>query len=124
MSTNTAMIDWPLAADNWSSFLLSRLLESYVQRNECGLRHLLYSPSPHSMKGLMIGTFFAIRGAFQLLGALVFIFPFLAWKSTSSFPSCGFVYYLVNMIVTFLGLIAFIAQCRNWYNQGVHYHTQ
>ena len=77
----------------------------------------LYSQSPHSMKGLMIGTFFAIRGAFQLLGALVFIFPFLAWNSTSSFPSCGFVYYLVNMIVAFLSLIAFIWIAKQYQNR-------
>ena len=77
----------------------------------------LYSQSPHSMKGLMIGTFFAIRGSFQLLGALVFIFPFLAWKSTSSFPSCGFVYYLINMIVAFLGMIAFIWIAKRYQNR-------
>ena len=79
----------------------------------------LYSQSPHSMKGLMIGTFFAIRGSFQLIGALVFIFPFLAWKSTSSFriPSCGFIYYLVNMIVAFLGMIAFIWIARKYQNR-------
>ena len=77
----------------------------------------LYSQSPHSMKGLIIGTFFAIRWAFQLLGALVFIFPFLAWNSTSSFPSCGFVYYLVNMIVAFFGLIAFIWVAKRYHNR-------
>ena len=77
----------------------------------------IYSQSPHSMKGLMIGTFFAIRGTFQLLGALVFIFPFLVWKSTSSFPSCGFVYYLVNMVVAFLGMIAYIWIARKYRNR-------
>ena len=77
----------------------------------------LYSQSPYSMKGLVIGTFFAIRGSFQLLGALVFIFPFLAWKSTSSFPSCGFIYYLVNMIVAFLGMIAFIWITKRYQNR-------
>ena len=77
----------------------------------------LYSQSPHSMKGLLIGTFFAIRGAFQLLGALVFIFPFLAWKSMSSFPSCGFIYYLVNMVVAFLGMITFIWIAKRYQNR-------
>ena len=74
----------------------------------------IYSQSPHSMKGLMIGTFFAIRGTFQLLGALIFIFPFRAWRSTSSFPSCGFVYYLVNMIVVVFGMIAYIWIARKY----------
>ena len=77
----------------------------------------IYSQSPHSMKGLMIGTFFAIRGTFQLLGALVFIFPFLAWKSTSSFPSCGFVYYLVNMVVALFGMVAYIWIARKYQNR-------
>ena len=77
----------------------------------------IYSQSPHSMKGLMIGTFFAIRGTFQLLGALVFIFPFLAWKSMSSFPSCGFVYYLVNMVVAIFGVIAYIWIARKYQNR-------
>ena len=66
------------------------------------------------MKGLMIGTFFAIRGTFQLLGALVFYFPFLGWKSTSSFPSCGFIYYLVNMIIVVFGMIAYIWIARKY----------
>ena len=69
------------------------------------------------MKSLMIGTFFAIRGAFQLLGALIFIFPFLAWNSTSSFPSCGFVYYVVNMVVAFFGMIIFIWVAKRYQNQ-------
>ena len=77
----------------------------------------IYAQSPHSMKGLMIGTFFAIRGTFQLLGALVFIFPFLAWKSTSSFPSCGFVYYLVNMVVALFGMIVYIWIARKYQNR-------
>ena len=77
----------------------------------------LYSQSPHSMKGFMIGTFFAIRGAFQLLGALVFIFPFLAWKSVSSFPSCGFVYYFVNMVVALFGMIVFVWVAKKYQNR-------
>ena len=65
------------------------------------------SQSPHSMKGLLIGTFYAIRGIFQLLGALLFMFPFLGWRISSSFPSCGFVYYLINIIVALIGIVAY-----------------
>jgi peptide/histidine transporter 3/4 len=69
----------------------------------------LYSQSPHSMKGLMIGTFFAIRGIFQMLGILVILFPFLGWKSSASpFPSCGFVYNLICIIIVFFGMVAFV----------------
>ena len=65
------------------------------------------SQSPHSMKGLLIGVFYAIRDIFQLLGALLFMFPFLGWRLSSSFPSCGFAYYLINIIVALIGIVAY-----------------
>ena len=74
----------------------------------------IYSQSPHSMKGLMFGTFFAIRGLFQLLGALMFIFPFLGWNTSTAFPSCGFVYFLVNIIAALFGIIAYIWVSRKY----------
>ena len=78
----------------------------------------IYSQSPHSMKGLMFGTFFAIRVVFQLLGAVIFLFPFLGWKlSPSTFPSCGFVYYLVTMVVALVGMIAYIYVAKKYRNR-------
>ena len=78
----------------------------------------LYSQSPHSMKGLVIGTFFAIRGTFQLLGILLILLPFLGWKSSSSFPSqCGFVYNLISMIVTFFGMATYIWVAKRYQNR-------
>jgi peptide/histidine transporter 3/4 len=77
----------------------------------------LYSQSPHSMKGLMIGTFFAIRGTFQMLGILIILFPFLGWRSSSSFPSCGFVYNLVCIIIAFFGMVAFVLTAKRYQNR-------
>ena len=78
------------------------------------LYEFIYAQSPHSMKGLLIGTFFAVRGTFQLLGVLLFILPFLGWRSSSSFPSCGFVYYLVNILVAIIGFILFARISKNY----------
>ena len=75
------------------------------------------SQSPHSMKGLLIGTFYAIRGIFQLLGALLFMFPFLGWRSSSSFPSCGFAYYLINIIVAIIGVVLYTWAARRYQNR-------
>ena len=62
--------------------------------------------SPHAMKGLLIGTFFLIKGLFQFVG--ICSFPFYTWwGSETSFPSCGFVYYLVNITVAAIGLFAY-----------------
>ena len=74
----------------------------------------IFSQSPHSMKGLLIGTLFAIRGIFQLLGALMFMFPFLGWKLSSFFPSCGFVYYLINLFVCLVGVLAYMWTARRF----------
>ena len=50
--------------------------------------------SPHAMKGLVIGTFFAIKGVFQVLGVLITYIPLaFGWNIRHIFPSCDFVYY-------------------------------
>ena len=63
--------------------------------------------SPHAMKGLLIGTFFTVKGVLQLIGVLIILVPFTTWKFEVSFPSCSFVYYLVNILVVFIGLFAY-----------------
>ena len=74
--------------------------------------------SPHSMKGLLIGTYYAIKGAFKLLGVLVIYAPITAWcKSDEKFPVCGFIYYLVNVVILLIGMIAFIIVARKYQYQ-------
>ena len=71
--------------------------------------------SPHAMKGLVVGTFFAIKGIFQLLSILIVFAPFIAWNITATFPSCGFVYYLINAIIALIGIVAYT--CVAWQYQ-------
>ena len=64
--------------------------------------------SPHSMKSLLIGVFFAIQGFSKLIGYLLTL-PFSAsnyWKYKSGI-SCGSVYLLIISIVGLVGLISF-----------------
>ena len=70
--------------------------------------------SPHAMKGLLIGTFFTVKGVFQLIGVMIILLPFTAWDFETSFPSCGFVYYLVNIIVAVIGLVAYTLVARRY----------
>ena len=75
--------------------------------------------SPQSMKGLLIGTFFAIKGVFKLLGVLLLFLP-ISLKCNAEdiiivindeipvFPICGFIYYFINVVVAFIGIVAFI----------------
>ena len=70
--------------------------------------------SPHSMKGLLIGTFFAIKGVFQLIGVLVIYVPLATCVSHHSFPLCGFIYYLINIVIALVGIVAFIIVSRRY----------
>ena len=73
--------------------------------------------SPHSMKGFLIGTFFAIKGVFQLIGVLVLYIPITILCSlpgSSKFPLCGFVYYIINIVIALVGIIAFIYVARKY----------
>ena len=73
------------------------------------------SQSPHAMKGLVIGTFFAIKGVFQLLGVVIIYLPFaLGWNIVCSFPICGFVYYLINAIIALIGIVAYTCVARQY----------
>ena len=73
--------------------------------------------SPHSMKGLLIGTFFAIKGVFQFIGVLAIYLPLASWSSetNTSFPhNGGYIYYLINVVIALIGLIAFTITARRY----------
>ena len=80
--------------------------------------------SPHSMKGLLFGVMFAIRGVFQLLTAvgtlpfsLVKIWGTRDREMKSNPPavfSCGFGYLLFSCIMGLLGLILFLMAIKQY----------
>ena len=70
--------------------------------------------SPQSMKGLLIGTFFAIKGIFQLLGVVLYSAIGVRCGVKHHFPICIFVYYLISIVIALIGLIAFILVTRKY----------
>ena len=70
--------------------------------------------SPQAMKGLLIGTFFAIKGVFQLFAIAIIYLPFTQWKWQLRFPSCGFVYYLINVGIGFVGIVTYTCVARKY----------
>ena len=82
----------------------------YIAINE-----FICAQSPYSMKVLLIGTHFAIKGIFQLLGVLFIYTPIsIGCDNHIKFPICGFIYFLVNSLVALIGLIAFIFVARRY----------
>ena len=66
------------------------------------------SQSPHSMKGLLIGLLYAIKGLYQLL-ATILVVPFaVGYVYHPSHMSCGFYYYLVNIVIGLIAVLTYI----------------
>ena len=68
--------------------------------------------SPLSMKGLIIGVSFAVRGLFQFINSTIIIpfslpYPWGSGKMSESPPvtDCGFVYLQFTCVVGLIGLI-------------------
>ena len=75
--------------------------------------------SPHTMKGVLVGLLFAVRGFFQLIEA-VLLFPFSAKQIWSRVAietpqiSCEFSYYLVTSFIVLVGLVLFAIAARKY----------
>ena len=67
------------------------------------------SQSPHSMKGFLIGLLYAIKGLYQVIATLLVI-PF----ARDMYPSCGFYYYLVNIVVGLFALLMYVLVARRY----------
>ena len=74
-----------------------------------GVFEFICAQSPHAMKGFLIGIFFAIKGLFQLIGVLGILLPFSFWQDS---PRAGLVYFLVNIVISVAGVVAFIVAAK------------
>ena len=75
--------------------------------------------SPHTMKGLLLGVFYAFRGLFFTLGC-VGTFPFAQeklWEDHRGKLDCGFYYYLSNSVLGVIGLVVFLTTARRYRNR-------
>ena len=69
--------------------------------------------SPQSMKGLLIGLFFAIRDLFQFLNSIITV-PFSLKLENPPVTNCGFVYFLFTCVVGLIGLILFTVAVKKY----------
>ena len=77
--------------------------------------------SPHSMKGLLVGVFFAIRGLFQLSSAILLL-PFSipqSWedgtfRKNPRALNCDFGYFFIVSVLAIIGLILFSVAAKRY----------
>ena len=77
----------------------------------CGVFEFICAQSPHSMKGFLIGVFFAVKGLFQLIGVLGILLPFSFWQDWNR---VGLVYFLVNILISVVGVVAFMITAKRY----------
>ena len=76
------------------------------------LYEFICSQSPHSMKGLLIGLSFAIKGLFQVIAALLAL-PF-ALAMDYTHLSCGVSYYIMNAGVGAVTVLVYVWVSRKY----------
>ena len=78
-----------------------------------GVFEFICSQSPTSMIGLV----YAIKGLFQLIAALVTVSFYVPWNGKSTFPSCGFYFYLMGLVVGVPSLLVYVWVARKYKNR-------
>ena len=71
--------------------------------------------TPYSMKGLMIGILYLLRGVFNIIRTAIILAFRLGYSDDPvTSPSCGFWYYLLSSAVIVAGLVVFCAVARHY----------
>ena len=69
--------------------------------------------SPHSMKGLLLGAYFAITGLYQFISSVALVpFNFQINGQHPSHTGCLFGYFLFICLIALIGLVLFIVAAR------------
>ena len=102
------------------AFLVIQLTLSALSRMliYTGVFEFICSQSPHSMKGLLIGVFYAIRGFYQMVAAILFLLYFVPHYFLGS-QSCGFYFYLINVVIGFVAVLVYM-----WVSKRYRYRVR
>jgi len=106
---------------HWAVFILPIVLIGLApQLVMAAALEFISAQSPHSMKGVVVGVLFAIRGLSQLLSALLLVpFALKFWGEGSLLrdppvTSCEFGYFLLITVLGIVGLIWFVLSVRGY----------
>ena len=105
---------------HWSVLILPNLTKTLaLDLIMASTFEFISAQSPHTMKGVLVGLLFAVRGFFQLIEA-VLLFPFSAKEIWSRVAietpqiSCESSYYLVTSFIALVGLVLFAVAARKY----------
>ena len=106
----------PFPLQNHVLFLIQLILSALSNMLiSTAVFEFICSQSPHSMKGMLIGLLYAIRGLYQLFSYLL-VLPFATVKPfyTVHHISCGFWYYLTNIVIGVVALLVYTCVAKRY----------
>ena len=114
-ANNAHALTYPILKMHWAVLILpNTFLAMGPPIVVATVLEFISAQSPHSMKGLLIGVFFAIKGFFQLISsiALVPISSDSIWSKGSirehpPVTNCCFTFFLFTIVVALFGIVAF-----------------
>ena len=118
VSDHSFYLDLPWAVNILPSFLTQAAIVLLLTSTF----EFISAQSPHSMKGLLIGVFYAVQGTFRFLAAISTL-PFsvqVIWasdymkKHTPSITNCGFGYLLLNCAVGIFSIVVFSVAAKRY----------
>ena len=117
-NSTSQSLSFPLLGMHWSVLILFDLLLGIGPTLvTVTMLEFISAQSPRSMKGLLFGLFFAMRGIFQLVASIM-LTPFASMKVWSgvhlSSVSCLSGYLLLTCIISILGIIVFLIVARKY----------
>ena len=114
--TNSSTLLYPHLNMHWSSLVAPNVLlgigPSLVT---VSIFEFISAQSPYSMKGLLLGAFFATTGVFQFLGSVILV-PFATWGEHSYYPgiSCLFGYLILILVIALLGFLLYSIMAKRY----------
>ena len=110
---NASSLKYPILEMPWSVLILPNILLGIGRPILLSsIFEFISAQSPHSMKGLLIGVLYAIKGVYQLTSSIALI-PISSDRFWSKgrmrehppVTNCGFIYFLFTLFVALVGLI-------------------
>ena len=121
-ANNAHALTYPILKMHWGVLIVPNvLLAMGPPIIMATVLEFISAQSPHSMKGLLIGVFFAIKGFFQLISsiALVPISSDSIWskggiREHPPVTNCCFTYFLFTIVVALFGFIVFSIMAKRY----------
>ena len=110
--SDVSYVDTTSLGMHWATFIPSNVLIGIgPPLVTVTIFEFISAQSPHSMKGLLLGTYFAITGVYQFISSITFV-PFISYKFQTNghqlpHTGCLFGYSLYVCIIAFIGLVVF-----------------